>query len=93
MPGRLVHIPLWWVIVGVATCVLTPILSIYASVNIAERSAVEQANELRSRSCTLYAKILDAYAAEPPTTDTGQSVRDAYLVQYQERGCTPARTK
>jgi hypothetical protein len=91
MPGRLVHIPLWWFIVGVATCVLTPVLSIWTSVHIAKKTQDEAARDLRQRSCSLYARILDAYDAEPPTTDTGRAVQQAYLLQYQDRGCTPVR--
>ena len=92
MPGRLVRMPLWWLLVGIATCVLTPVLSIWASVKIAQNNARELAAEYQIRSCSLYSAILDEYDENPPTTETGRGLREAYLLQYRQRHCTPERS-
>lgn len=89
--SRLVQIPIYWLIVGVVVMLVSPMLSIIASVQISERRAETQATDLRRRSCDLYSRILAAYDEDPPQTPTGQNVREAYEVQYRERGCTPTR--
>lgn len=91
MPGRLVHIPLWWFLVGVATCVITPVLVIWTSVKIAERNTQEITADYQTRSCSLYAAILDEYDQNPPATETGRGLREAYLLQYRYWHCTPER--
>lgn len=91
MPGRLVRIPLWWVVVGVFTCVVTPPLSVWASVRIAEHNARATLTETRARDCDLLGAQLDEYAANPPSTATGRGLRAVYLDQYNQRNCTPPR--
>ena len=84
-------VPVYALVVAIAISVVSPMVSILAAVQIAERRSQQQATDLRSRSCDLYAKILGAYDEDPPATATGRGVREAYERQYQERGCTPVR--
>ena len=96
MPGRLVHIPVWWVIVGVMTCVLTPILTITTSAAIAkntikqnEEARREAASEMRIRYCQLIGSQIDVYSeAETPV---GRNAYRTWLTEYQTQGCQPPR--
>jgi hypothetical protein len=102
MPGRLVHIPLWWVIVGVGTCFLTPILSIAVSVMIATNNqrqnedrraslaaAVESEN--RQRVCDLIVAQIAAFEEVPPATSTGKNVVEAWHGLYVAQKCQPPK--
>lgn len=100
MPGRLVHIPIWWVIVGVASCVLTPILSILVSVQIADRNRIQQeqqaakvAAELRAegveRYCRLFGSQVDVYS--DATSPVGIEAHRAWLTEYKKMGCKPPK--
>jgi hypothetical protein len=90
-PRREIHVPVYWVMVGLLVMLISPVLSMVAAVQIAERNSIRMATEQRGRSCSLYAALLDAYDEAPPATATGKNVRKAYLQQYQSRGCSPAR--
>lgn len=100
MPGRLVHIPIWWVIVGVMTSVLTPILTIWASVQISERTIqqtiaesqraqAEARAESLVRYCRLLASQIDVYSEA--TTPVGRDAYRTWLSEYQIQGCQPPR--
>ncbi len=96
MPGRLVHIPLWWFLVGIATAVLTPILTIYASVQISqrtieanERSRAEVRVETGLRCCRLIGSQIDVYSEA--TTPVGKDAYQTWLTEYRIQGCTPER--
>lgn len=96
MPGRLVHIPAWWVIVGVMTTVLTPILTIYASVQINQRTIeqneqakVQARHEATARYCRLIGSQLDVYSEA--RTEVGKKAHQVWLSEYQLQGCTPPR--
>lgn len=99
---RVVRIPLYWVIVGVFLTVASPILSIMASVSIAERNSeqiVAQQQEqqaavraeTRQVTCAWFAASLDAFDETPPTGPAGKNLRDKYLDFYTYAGCEPAR--
>lgn len=91
MLRRDVHVPIYWLIVGVLCMVVSPILALIISVRLADSHALERDDELRVWPCELYGSILDAYQDSPPTSDLQRRVRDAYLVQYQVRRCEPPR--
>lgn len=102
---REIHIPIYWLVVGLMVMVVSPLLSILVSVQIANHNreqadraaslAAAQAREDgRQRTCALFAGLLDAYIQEPPQTDAGKLIRQTYLRFYNEDAhCTPRRTQ
>lgn len=99
---RVVRVPLYALIVGVALTVVSPPLSILASVQIAERNAehviAEQQKteatarvEARRVACDFFALNLDVYDQTPPSTATGRNLRKTYLEFYRLSGCQPLR--
>jgi hypothetical protein len=97
MPGRLVHIPLWWVIVGAFTAVLTPIFTIYASVQINkhtiaenERARAQVLVEATNRYCRLIASQIDVYS--DATTPVGRNAYETWLTEYRIQKCQPERS-
>lgn len=95
-------VPLYVVAVGVATVLLSPLLSILASVRIAESNAerivAEQKRteaaataEARRVACAFFTINLDVYDETPPTTATGRNLRQTYLDFYRLSGCQPPR--
>lgn len=93
MIRREIHVPIYWLIVGLAVMVVSPILAVVASVKIAERNAVQLAEQYRLSTCNEYGRLLDIYKETPPATETGRNVRELYVVEYRRRGCLPARTE
>ena len=95
-------IPVYWLIVGMATMILSPLLSIFASVTIAERNAEhtrqQQAQaqaaaqvEARKVVCAWIATNLDVFDETPPTSQAGKNLRTRYLELYQISQCQPPR--
>lgn len=102
MPRRPVHIPLYAVIVLVVGSILGPVLSITASVKIAERNTAEivaqqeQAKaEAREQSrllvCAFFSAQLDVWDETPPTTAAGKNLRQTNLEFYTASKCQPPR--
>jgi hypothetical protein len=99
---RVVRIPIYWVIVGVAVMFLSPLLSFLMSVRVAEANAAEtRAQQAKSEAataaagravvCAWFAAWLDVYDETPPVSDTGRAVRAKTLELYQITGCQPPR--
>lgn len=99
---RVVRLPLYVLIVCIALTVVSPLLSIFASVQISERNAArviaeQQKTEAAARvearrvACDFFALNLDVYDQTPPSTPTGRNLRQTYLEFYQLSGCQPAR--
>lgn len=93
---RDVHIPLYWLIVGLAVMVVSPILSVLVSVRvnaatIAEIEAAKQQARAESlvRYCRLIGSQIDVY--NEAQTEVGQKARDVWLAEYQLSGCQPPR--
>lgn len=95
-------LPVYWLIVGLATAILSPPLSIFASVTIAERNAEvqrqrqEQAQaqaqiEARKVVCAWIATNLDVFDETPPDRPAGKNLRARYLELYQISQCQPPR--
>jgi len=95
-------IPVYWLIVGLATAILSPLLSIFASVTIAERNAEvqrqrqEQAQaqaqiESRKVVCNWIGTNLDVFDETPPAGAAGKNLRTRYLELYQISQCQPPR--
>lgn len=98
--SRRLQVPVYWLIVGVAVMVVSPILSIYASVQInrnttarliaaAEQSKVEARNEATIRYCRLIGAQVDVYAEA--TSPVGRDAYDTWLTEYRLQGCQPGR--
>lgn len=88
MVDRRVHLPLYAVLVLILGSVLTPIVSIYASVQIAERQRVAA----RVERCDEYAGligILEPVGAQ--LTGAGRGLLTYYKSQYAEIGCKPTK--
>jgi hypothetical protein len=101
---RQVTMPLYAVLVLVVAATFGPILSIYASTQIAKANqakalAAAQATENRTReesrlrTCDLFGRLLDVYSETPPTTPAGRNVQRAYRSFYNapENHCQPPR--
>ena len=102
MPKRPVHIPLYALCVLVLAAVSGPPLSVYASVQIANKNSTElirryeadrAANNEANRTiyCTLFGSQIDALAESK--TPAGQASYDAWLAVYKLARCEPARVK
>lgn len=101
-PQRVVRVPLYALLIGVLITVASPLLSILASVQIAERNAeriiaeqrrTEAAARAESRrlTCTFFALNLDVYDETPPSTPVGRNLRQTYLDFYRLSECQPPR--
>ncbi len=99
---RDLRVPVYWLIVGIASMVLSPMLSIFASVTIAEHNAaltqerqtkaqVQAQVESRKVVCSWIATNLDVFDETPPASAAGRSLRDRYLELYRISGCLPER--
>lgn len=99
---RVVRVPLYWIVVGVLCMVVSPLLSILASVQIAESNAerivaeqrrTEAAARVESRrlTCAFFALNLDVYDETPPSTPVGRNLRQTYLEFYRLSECQPPR--
>lgn len=107
MPKRflhVVHLPVYWIVVGFAMTFVSPPLSIYMSVQIAnsnreraDRAAAAAAalatETARIKACELFAAQLDDFKAEPPPSATGKRVQDTWLEFYTTSHCQPPRTR
>lgn len=97
---RVVQVPAYWLAVGVAVMVVSPLLSIFASVQIAENRA-EQTRAEQQRAdalvkaagtrlaCEQFGRLLDAY--DPVTSAVGRDVRQVYVFLYNLIQCHPPR--
>lgn len=101
---RVVNVPIYWLCVGIVVMLVSPVLSILASVTIANgqrtraeaaaaKAKTESTEEARVRTCNLFSALLDAYVEQPPTTDTGRKIQQTYLSFYRLNNCQPPRSK
>jgi hypothetical protein len=95
-PRREIHVPVYWLIVGLAVMVLSPVLSILVSVKINQRTieqneaAKAQARvESVARYCRLLSSQIDVYA--DAQTPVGKDAYRTWLTEYQTQGCEPPR--
>lgn len=100
MPRRPITVPLYALLALVLAAVSGPPLSIYASVQIANRNAEElveryqrdravSAEQNRVIYCTLFGTQLDAF--EDATSPAGRASRAAWLDLYKLARCQPER--
>src|SRR5262245_49465657 len=101
-PQRVIRVPVYWLVVGLVTMLVTPWLSVFAAVKRADanrhraeqqavRAQLEAREEARLRTCGLFQALLDAYVEEPPETATGRRVQATYLDFYNLNSCQPPR--
>lgn len=103
---REINIPIYWLVVGLAAMLVSPLLSIFASVEIANHNRVqaekaaaaaakEAKEDARVRTCALFDGLLDSYIEEPPSTKSGKAIRQTYIDFYNDPQlhCQPPRTK
>lgn len=88
---REVHVPVYWLIVGVAVMLVSPMLSILASVQLVEHRAAQQAAANRDDACQFIDIWLRTFDETPPTTESGKNLRRELQVQYERVGCLPPR--
>lgn len=97
---RRVPVPVYWLVVGVAVMVVSPLLSIKASVDISENSArriqaEQQAIDRKVRAegtrlaCEQFGRLIDAF--DGATTPVGREVRGVYVFLYTLIQCHPPR--
>ena len=91
------------VLVGVAITTVSPILSIVASVRIAENNtqhlldlqhqqAAKEAETQRRATCFWLGILLDGYEETPPTTQSTRNAQKFYLDYYNDTAhCVPRR--
>jgi hypothetical protein len=93
---REIRVPIYWLIVGLAVMLVSPILSILVSVKINQRTIegneaarAEARVESLVRYCRLIASQIDVFAeAETPV---GRDAYRTWLTEYQIQGCLPPR--
>lgn len=82
----------------VITGVIGSLGSVYVSVRMAERNAAAQIDAARAAAagqrdatCRLVRDILAAYEEDPPASQTGRNVVEAWRDQYRIIGCLPRK--
>jgi hypothetical protein len=93
---REVRIPIYWLVVGLMVMVVSPILSIWISVKINQRT-IEQNNAARAESsrqfqsvyCRLVGSQVDVYSEAE--SDVGKAAYQTWLDEYRRTGCKPPR--
>lgn len=88
---REVNVPIYWLLIGLAVMLVSPVLSIIASVQIVERNTARQAEANRIVACQWLGANLDVYDETPPTSETGRNLRKKWLDLYNIARCEPAR--
>lgn len=97
---REVRLPIYWLVVGLAVMIVSPLLSIYASVQINQHAAAKarqaqaqaeakQRVEGQAAACRLIGAIIDVYSES--VTAAGKRAHDTWLIEYTKAGCQPPR--
>lgn len=93
---REVHIPIYWLVVGLMVMVVSPIVSIVVSVQKAQNTFDEaQRAQARARVeavavyCRLIGVQVDVYSEA--TTPVGKRAYVTWLDEYRRSGCQPGR--
>lgn len=97
---REVGLPVYWLVVGLAVMVGSPVLAIFASVKINERAiertqATQAAAQAQARVegllvyCRMIGTSVDVYSEA--TTQAGKRAYTTWLTEYRRSGCTPRK--
>lgn len=72
------------------------LISIYVSVRVVRYSDAQQVEQQRrvredqrAIACNLVNRILAGYAEDPPVSETGKNVVDAWREEYRALNCSP----
>lgn len=92
----MIRLPVYWLIVGIAVMVVSPVLSIVVSAKINQRTIAEaeaakkvaQAEALQ-RACRLIGTQVDVF--KEAESDVGKQAYAAWLKEYRLSQCQPAR--
>lgn len=101
---RVIRVPLYTLVVGVAVGLGSPVLSLFAAVSIANNNAAHQLRaqrdseaaakqKARKVTCAFFASSLDVYKENPPISPAGKAQAQNYVELYRVSGCQPPRTK
>ena len=93
---REIRVPIYWLLVGLAVMVVSPILSIWVSVQINQRT-IEQNERARAEAkaestlayCRLLGSQVDVYSEA--TSAVGRDAYDTWLTEYRKQGCQPGK--
>ena len=104
---RVISIPLWTVLVGVAVVFVSPIASIYVSVKINQRTIAEAerakdaataatdkaAAEAKAEGLVRYCRLIGAQVDvySGAETPVRQRAYETWLTEYNRSGCKPRR--
>lgn len=99
---RVVQIRVYWLVVGIATTLVSPVLAVLASVQIAEanarqiiaqqqQQAAEQRAAARVAYCDLVRTYVELYEETPPSTPAGKNAQQTWLGEYRRQGCQPPK--
>lgn len=93
---RVVQIPAYWLIVGLATVIVSPILSTFVSVQVNKRTIAESEEikrtaqvEGRQRACRLIGAQIEVFREAKSVV--GEKALEAWLVEYRLSGCQPPK--
>src|SRR6185295_3811637 len=97
---REIRIPIYWLVVGLMVMVVSPLLSIYTSVKISQRTIVQTqteqakaASQARVEGLAVYCRLVgtqvDVYSEA--ITSTGKRAYDTWLTEYRRSGCKPGK--
>jgi hypothetical protein len=93
---REVRVPIYWLVVGLAVMVVSPILSIWVSVKINQHTIaqndaarVAQAQQFQVVYCRLLGSQVDVYSEAE--TDVGRAAYQTWLDEYKRSKCLPIR--
>lgn len=93
---REVHVPIYWLFVGLAVMVVSPLLSIWVSAKInehtirqGERARAEAKVESTARYCRLLGAQVDVY--KEATSPVGIDAYQTWLTEYRTQGCQPGK--
>lgn len=85
---------LWMMMLGIVIGGM--LMSVYISAKVAKYGADRQAEqqravreEQRSIACNLVNRILAGYAEDPPVSETGKNVVEAWREEYRALNCSP----
>jgi hypothetical protein len=93
---REVRVPIYWLVVGLMMVVVSPILAIYVSVHINQRT-IKQNDAARAAAaqqfqvvyCRLLSAQVDVYSEAQ--TGVGKQAYETWLDEYRRVGCQPPR--
>lgn len=93
---RTIHLPIYWLVIGLMVMVASPLLSIQASVQISERAIDkneqqrrEQSQQFQSIYCRLIGAQVDVYSEAQ--SEVGKAAYQTWLAEYERSGCQPPR--